>query len=112
MIFAGVDKDDPRVKAAVEWARQHYTLEENPGLGPQGLYYYFHTFAKALDAIGEPIVVDDEGVKHDWRQELIDALAKRQQPNGSWINENDRWLEADPNLVTGYSLLALSYCRE
>jgi squalene-hopene/tetraprenyl-beta-curcumene cyclase len=112
MIFAGVDKDDPRVKAAVEWAKQHYTLEENPGLGPQGLYYYFHTFAKALDAIGEPTVVDEEGVEHDWRQELVDALAKRQQPNGSWINESDRWMEADPNLVTGYALLALSYCRE
>jgi squalene-hopene/tetraprenyl-beta-curcumene cyclase len=112
MIFAGVDKDDPRVKAAVEWAKKHYTLQENPGLGSQGLYYYFHTFAKALDAIGEPAVVDEEGVEHDWRQELVDALGARQQANGSWINESDRWMEADPNLVTGYSLLALAYCRE
>ncbi len=69
MIYAGVDKDDQRVKAAVEWARQHYTLDENPGLGDAGLYYYFHTFAKALDAMGQPTVVDDEGVEHDWRQE-------------------------------------------
>jgi squalene-hopene/tetraprenyl-beta-curcumene cyclase len=112
MIFAGVDKDDPRVKAAVDWAKKHYTLDENPGLGNAGLYYYFHTFAKALDAIGEPKVVDDEGAEHDWRQELIDALAERQRDDGSWINENDRWLEADPNLVTGYALLALSYCHQ
>jgi squalene-hopene/tetraprenyl-beta-curcumene cyclase len=112
MIYAGVDKDDPRVKAAVQWARKHYTLQENPGLGDAGLYYYFHTFAKALDAMGKPTVVDDEGVEHDWRQELVDALAARQQSDGSWINKNDRWLEADPNLVTGYALLALSYCHE
>jgi squalene-hopene/tetraprenyl-beta-curcumene cyclase len=112
MIFAGVDKDDQRVKAAVEWARQHYTLEENPGIGDAGLYYYFHTFAKALDAMGDSMVVDAEGKKHNWRQELVDALAQRQQPNGSWINKNERWLEADPNLVTGYALLALSYCHE
>jgi squalene-hopene/tetraprenyl-beta-curcumene cyclase len=112
MIYAGVDKNDPRVKAAVEWAKKHYTLEENPGLGDAGLYYYFHTFAKALDAIGQRTVVDDNGAEHDWRQELIDSLAKRQHPNGSWINENQRWLEAGPNLVTGYALLALSHCRE
>jgi hypothetical protein len=112
MIYAGVDKDDQRVKAAVEWAKKHYTLAENPGLADAGLYYYFHTFAKALDAMGEPMVVDDKGVEHDWRQELIDELARRQQPNGSWVNKNERWLEADPNLVTGYALLALSHCRQ
>ena len=28
-----------------------------------------------------------------------------------WINGNARWLEGDPNLVTGYGLLAISYCR-
>jgi squalene-hopene/tetraprenyl-beta-curcumene cyclase len=111
MIYAGVDKDDPRVKAAVEWARKHYTLDENPGMGDAGLYYYFHTFAKALDAMGEPTVVDEQGVEHDWRQELVNALAARQQEDGSWINKNQRWLEADPNLVTGYVLLALAHTR-
>ena len=34
-----------------------------------------------------------------------------QQPDGSWINTNSRWMEGDPNLVTGYALLSLSYCR-
>jgi squalene-hopene/tetraprenyl-beta-curcumene cyclase len=27
------------------------------------------------------------------------------------VNENDRWMEGDPNLVTGYVLMALSHCR-
>jgi squalene-hopene/tetraprenyl-beta-curcumene cyclase len=111
MIFAGVSTDDPRVKAAVAWANQHYTVSENPGMGAAGLYYYYHTFAKALSALGSPTVTDAEGKTHDWRAELIAALASKQQPDGSWINENNRWLEGDPNLVTGYVLLTLNYCR-
>jgi len=111
MIFAGVQADDPRVKAAYHWARQHYTVAENPGLGDNGLYYYYHTFAKALDAIGEDVIVDAEGKRHDWRRELAHQLARRQNENGSWVNENSRWLEGDPALVTGYALLTLSYCR-
>src|SRR5215213_5999100 len=70
MIYAGVKKDDPRVKAAYEWVQKHYTLDENPGMGGNGLYYYYHTFAKALDAIGEPIIVDGNGKAHDWRTDL------------------------------------------
>ena len=42
---------------------------------------------------------------------LIAELAARQREDGSWLNTNERWLEKDPNLVTGYALLALSYCR-
>jgi squalene-hopene/tetraprenyl-beta-curcumene cyclase len=112
MIFAGVGPDDPRVKAAVAWLQKNYDLESNPGMGDAGLYYYYHTFAKALDAMGQDTFVDDAGAKHDWRAELVAELAQRQRPDGSWINENARWLEGDANLVTAYALLALSYCRE
>ena len=70
MIFAGVGPDDPRVKAAVKWAKAHYSLDENPGMGNAGLFYYYHTFAKALDAIGDDEVTDSNGKKHNWRREL------------------------------------------
>ena len=80
-------------------------------MGNAGLYYYYHTFAKALDAIGQDEFVDHDGRRHDWRGELRQELRERQQANGSWINENDRWLEGDPNLGTGYALLALAYCK-
>ena len=112
MIFAGVGPDDPRVKAAYEWIRHHYSLEDNPGMGDAGLYYYYHTFAKALDAIGQDVIVDGRGAKHAWRSELLAELARRQQADGSWRNQNSRWLEGDPNLVTGYALLTLSYCKK
>ena len=111
LIYAGLSADDPRVKAATEWIRKNYRLDQNPGLGQQGLYYYYHTFAKALDAIGEKNFLDGHGVSHDWRKELTEKLAREQQTDGSWINRQSRWLEADPNLVTGYALLALSYCK-
>lgn len=111
MIYAGVDSQDGRVKAAVEWVRRHYALDSNPGMGAQGLYYYYHTFAKALNAMGSSTLVDADGNTHDWRAELIRELARRQRPDGSWVNDAPRWLEGDPNLVTAYALLALSYCR-
>ncbi len=111
MIYCGVTPDDPRVKAAVAWAKKYYTLDENPGMADAGLYYYYHMFAKALAAMQQPTLVDDNGKSHDWRKELRKALLSRQQPDGSWVNKNARWMEGDPNLVTGYALLVLSYCR-
>jgi len=111
MLYAGVDASDPRVKAAYSWIQKHFTLAENPGMGQQGVFYYYHTFAKALDAIGENQVADDQGQKHDWRAELVAKLGELQKSDGSWLNETDRWFESDPNLVTGYALLALSYCN-
>jgi squalene-hopene/tetraprenyl-beta-curcumene cyclase len=111
MIYAGVDKDDPRVKAAISWLGRHYTLDANPGMGEAGLYYYLHTMAKALDAVGNEVFTDAKGVKHHWRAEIGQELAQRQKEDGSWVNNNNRWLESDANLVTAYALLTLSYSR-
>jgi len=112
MLYASVDKGDPRVKAAVAWARKNYGLKSNPGMGYQGLYYYYHVFAKALAAMGNDVITDASGEEHAWKVELTNELASRQQADGSWINEgSDRWFEGDANLVTGYALLALKYCE-
>jgi squalene-hopene/tetraprenyl-beta-curcumene cyclase len=111
MIYAGVGPDDPRVKAALKWLQRNYDLESNPGMGDAGLYYYYHTFAKCLSALGEDEFVAEDGTRHRWREELVAELASRQRDNGSWANENSRWLEGDAQLVTGYALLALSYSK-
>jgi squalene-hopene/tetraprenyl-beta-curcumene cyclase len=110
MVYAGLTKDDPRVAAALGWIRKHYTLSENPGMGQQGLFYYYHTFAKTLDVLDVGLFEEENGKQHDWRKELAERLAEEQQSNGSWVNQADRWYEGDPNLATAYSLLALSYC--
>jgi hypothetical protein len=111
-LYAGVGKDDPRVKGAVNWIRRHYTVDENPGMGKAGLFYYYHTFAKALSALGEDRLEDAKGTKHDWRRELVAALLKQQRPDGSFLNAGDRAFgEADPNLATAFALLAVSYTK-
>ena len=111
MIFAGLDKDDPRVRAALEWLAKHYTFEENPGMGDAGLYYYYHTMAKALDVLGDEVFTDAAGTAHHWRGELAQAVIARQREDGSWVNANARWMENDPNLVTAYALLALAHVK-
>jgi len=110
MVYAGVERDDPRVKAALEWLRRHYTFEENPGLGSAGNYYYLQTAAKALAVFGDERFTDAAGRVHDWRRELAAVLVARQRENGSWVNDNARWMENDANLVTSYALLALAQC--
>jgi squalene-hopene/tetraprenyl-beta-curcumene cyclase len=114
LIYCGVSKNDPRVLKAYEWITKNYTVDQNPGMpkarADWGLYYYYHTMAKCLDVLGIDEVVDAKGGKHNWRADLVNALAKRQQANGSWVN-NNHWMEAEPNLVTGYALMTLSYCR-
>jgi len=109
-LFAGLSKDDPRVQGAIHWIRAHYTLNDNPGMGQAGLYYYYQTFAKALTALGEDPFTDAKGVKHPWRKELFEALKKRQRPDGSFSNAGSRaYGESDPNLATAFALLTLSY---
>jgi squalene-hopene/tetraprenyl-beta-curcumene cyclase len=109
--FRRVSPDDPRVKAALNWISKFYTVEENPGQGTKGLYYYYHTFAKTLAVLGKPTLTDAKGQEHDWRADLIERLTELQKDNGSWVNSSDRFYEGDPNLVTAYSLMCLSHCK-
>ncbi|MEK7675580.1 MAG: cycloartenol synthase [Verrucomicrobiota bacterium] len=107
LIYADLKRDDPRVIAVMEWLRRNYSLEENPGLGQQGLYYYYHTMAKALSACGVEEMELADGRKVAWRKELSQRLLNLQQKDGSWSNENGRWWEKDPALVTAYALLTM-----
>ena len=109
-IYAGFSKDDPRVLAAMQWIQQHYTFDENPGLGKQGMFYYYHVVAKTLSALGIEKVETAQGQLQDWRRDLAMTLEDQQREDGSWVNEADRWYESDPVLVTSYALLALAYC--
>ncbi len=108
MVFAGVSKDDPRVKAVVKWIGKNYDLKTHPGQGEAGLYYYYATFAKSLAALGEDFITDEAGAKHDWRKDLVAELARRQKGDGSWVNTNAKWMEGDANLCTSFALLALA----
>jgi squalene-hopene/tetraprenyl-beta-curcumene cyclase len=110
-IYASVDKNDPRVQSAYEWSRRNWNLEENPGMELQGLFYYYQTLSKALSAIGINIIALENGESINWRTELVKKLISLQKvdPDGTgfWVNSEGRWWEADPTLVTSYSLLAM-----
>ena len=118
MIYAGLTKDDPRVKVAWEWIRNNWTLDENPGMrfndpktAQQGLYYYYHTLARALNAYDEPVIVDPQGRNHDWRVEFVQKMADLQRPDGSWAGDK-KWMEENPVLVTSYVAIALAETLE
>ncbi len=117
-IYAGLTRDDPRVRAAWDWISHNWTLDENPGMrlakpemAQQGMYYYYHTLGRAMNAYDQPTIADPQGNKHDWRVELIDKLTSLQKPDGSWVGEK-RWMEDNPVLVTAYSVLALEEARK
>ncbi|MGI9012671.1 MAG: prenyltransferase/squalene oxidase repeat-containing protein [Phycisphaerales bacterium] len=107
MLYAGLSPDDVRVRAAFDWISNHFTFEANPGLGDQGLYYYYHTMSRALRVAQHDTITDQAGVEHNWRAELIDAIIARQGADGSWQNPADRWLEGMPEMATIYAVLAL-----
>ncbi len=107
-IYANVDKDDERVQAAVKWICDHWDLSENIPIGRQGLFYNYHTMAKALNAYGEKYITDKNGLKHNWYLELAQKLISEQKEEGYWVNDEERWFETDKILVTCYSILALN----
>lgn len=107
MIYAGLSPDDIRVRAAFDWIKNHWTFEENPGVGQHGLYYYYHTMSRALRVAQQHTITDANGIEHNWREELIDAITSRQREDGSWKNSADRWLEAEPVMASVFAILAL-----
>ncbi|NWK57156.1 hypothetical protein HW115_16155 [Verrucomicrobiaceae bacterium N1E253] len=115
MIYADLDASDPRVVAVKKWAGNNYSVKENPGmatkedptLGQQGLYYYYHAMAKALAAANIDKLPLQGGKKADWRKDIASELLTAQREDGSWLNKNSRWWESDPVLVTAYAVLTL-----
>jgi len=120
-ILVGLEPDDARVKAVIDWLGKHYTWDQNPGFeevskfkadAPYwGLYYYYMTAAKALRLTGIDTIDTPDGPK-DWRAGLEKALVARQQADGSWKNDKSkRWDEALPVITTSYALIALQEIR-
>jgi squalene-hopene/tetraprenyl-beta-curcumene cyclase len=120
MIYANLSRDDMRVKLAYDWLRRNYTVHENPGLGTDGMYYYFLTMSRALDAWGTPtinVITADESAgerdeTRDWQNDLVARLAELQNEDGSFKSVDDRWMENNPVLITAYALVAVQTILE
>jgi squalene-hopene/tetraprenyl-beta-curcumene cyclase len=112
LLHAEVKKDDARIVAALDWLQKHFDVGQNPGMGTQGLYYYYFIMAKALTAAGVDELTLTSGKKVNWRAELSSKLLALQRPDGSWANDNPKFMERDPVLVTCYTVIALSTLAE
>ncbi len=108
-IYADVNQKDQRVLAVKEWLEKNYSVKENPGIGQEGLYYYYHTMAKALSLAQMNFIETPDGKQVNWRLDLSKQLFNLQKEDGSWANENGRWMEKDSILVTSYAVLALEH---
>lgn len=114
LLYAEVTREDVRVRSAFDWASRHWTLEENPGMGSEGVYFFYNVLVKALDVYGQELVPRPDGSFVNWREELAKKLVALQKTDpktghGYWVNTNNRFWESDPVLVTAYSLLALAH---
>ncbi|MFW5997121.1 MAG: cycloartenol synthase, partial [Lentisphaeria bacterium] len=113
MIYAELDKDDHRVEAAVDWARKHYTLDENPVMGAEGHFYYLQTFAKAMAAYDVDVLETADKGTRNWREDLISKLLDLQKESGQWQNDKSgRWMESIPDLTTSYAMIAIEVALE
>lgn len=112
MCSARLTRADPRVRNALEYCSRNWSVDENPGMGSQGLYYYFDIVARALDAAGVDTLDAGGGRVIRWREELAAKLVALQRPDGSWYNENNRFWESDPVLCTSFALIVLEHCRD
>lgn len=107
LVYSGVDSTDPRIAAALDWTAKNYSVEENPRLGKQGLYLYYNLMANALATANVDAFTLPDGRKVNWAKDLAVKLISLQKNDGTWVNDNSRWLENDPILVTSYALVAL-----
>jgi squalene-hopene/tetraprenyl-beta-curcumene cyclase len=117
-IYAGVERDDPRVKATINWIANNWQLERgnrNPDMQgkpeeKEGLYYMYNVITKGLSAYGQDELTLADGTKLNWREAMLEKLLALQAEDGSWSNSNGRYWESDKNLVTAYMLLAMETC--
>lgn len=109
MLHCQLSKADPKVRSTLEYLGRHWSLAENPGQGNQGLYFYYEILARALDAAEVEVLPLEDGSTVDWKEELAKTLVALQEGDGSWVNESNRFWEADPVLSTSYALLTLTY---
>lgn len=114
LVYARVDRDDPRVRAAMQWAEQHWSLDENPGMGDSGRYFFYNIMTRALAVYGATnLQPTGAAATVDWRRAAAEKLTALQQPGelpheGFWVNDgSSRFWEGDAVLVTSYSILAL-----
>ncbi|MEI8122721.1 MAG: prenyltransferase/squalene oxidase repeat-containing protein, partial [bacterium] len=92
LIYSDVKKDDPRVLSAFDWAARHWSLEENPGMKDEGLFYFYNILSKSLAAFGRETIPVKGKDPIFWRDALVKKLIGLQKVDsktghGYWVNQ-------------------------
>jgi hypothetical protein len=112
LLACGVGRDDERLRAAVAWLQKHPRLDYPEGIpedqhenwGASIRYYHYAVRSQCYAALDWP---------GDWRDRIQSELAKRREPDGSFINRDGILMkEDDPMLCTALAVLALGYARK
>jgi hypothetical protein len=112
LLYAGIDKNDVRVRKAYAWICSNYSVEENPNFGTSSLYYYFMTATKCLKTFGQDSILDSRGKRHDWREDFLNKIVSLQHEEGYWVNSDGRYQENVKDLATAYSVIAMKYALQ
>lgn len=117
LVYANISREDVRVQSAFDWAKKHWTLDENPGMGANGQYFFYEILSKALNAYGASAIPLKDGTMVNWKVEMSKKVVSLQKTDaatgeGFWENTQARYWEGDPVLVTSYCLLALESALE
>jgi squalene-hopene/tetraprenyl-beta-curcumene cyclase len=111
--------EDPRVAAALAWAKSAYQFEINPGMAEgktlQGLFHYYTLMGRTFAMLKTDTLDLGNGKIVDWRADLFAAIKPKAQivdldggvKGAFWINSAPRWAEGMPHLTTSYMLRAL-----
>lgn len=117
LLRLGHPRDDPRVKAAVRWLLDRFTMKEVPGeyasdreVQRESAYFYWSwSAAHALMLVGP--VAETAPKTREWPRVISEALLEHQHADGSWQNAAKDVREDDPIVGTSLAASALEICR-
>jgi hypothetical protein len=113
LLTCGLPLHDSRVLAARQWLDRHFQVSVHPGgfaMGRAALqasiyYYYCCSLAGALSACGGEEWTPARAIA------LAEELLRRQQADGTWVNDAVEVREDDPLVGTPFAMAALAQCR-
>ncbi|HEV8606428.1 MAG TPA: hypothetical protein VGQ99_13730 [Tepidisphaeraceae bacterium] len=119
LMDCGLPADHPRIEAARVWFAKRFDVEHNPGtfvpanedLRDATYFYYCRGLARVMQRLGwRQWQKDKQSI--DGASAIIEALLKRQRPDGSWVNSFTDGREDDPLVATPMAAEALRLCMQ
>ena len=114
LVACGVASDDPRMRAAFAWLREHAAGARHSGEWPADRaddreslrYYHAQTFAAVLALAAKSASMQDWAAEQ--RRTLTADLLAMQRPDGAWEGACPNSFEDDPLIATAFAIRALA----